>query len=292
MRASNMVAFVGGAVASLVLAAAGFSFAAPATTAAVPSGPFDGTTPSLTLQPPRFVIGSSIDATDPDPNGCDLWHLAIPMELRWTASDTGSGLAGVEIYTVLSFDEPETLELPVTTRSYRFNAGDYDSDCGGGSTDATYQVIAKDNFGGSATSTRSNQQVLVWQEDGTNLGRPDTSSIALSTTRSGSWSTSNCLCFDGHKTAYTTQSGATMTFTVTGARRLALVMPKNTNRGQVSMSVDGGTPTIIDTYAASARNRVMVWQTEFPSTSTHQVVITNRATAGRSRVDVDAVVVQ
>jgi hypothetical protein len=83
-----------------------------------------------------------------------------------------------------------------------------------------------------------------------------------------------------------------MTFTVTGARRLALVMPKNINRGQVSTSVDGGTPTIVDTYAASAQNRVMVWQTEFPSTSTHQVVITNRATAGRSRVDVDAVVVQ
>jgi hypothetical protein len=36
----------------------------------------------------------------------------------------------------------------------------------------------------------------------------------------------------------------------------------------------------------------MVWQVEFSSTSSHRVVVTNRATAGRSRVDVDAVVVQ
>lgn len=69
-------------------------------------------------------------------------------------------------------------------------------------------------------------------------------------------------------------------------------MPKNTNRGQVSISVDGGTATIVDTYAASAQNRVLVWQVEFPSTSAHQVVVTNKATAGRGRVDVDAVVVQ
>jgi hypothetical protein len=233
------------------------------------------------------VIGESIDA-----NVCDLWHVAIPMELRWSASDAGSGLAGFEIYTVLSFDEPRTTPLPVTTRSYRFNAGDYDSDCGGGSTDATYQVIAKDNFGGSATSTPSSQMVRVWQEDGTNLGRPEPSPVTVTTTRTGRWSTSTCLCFDGHTTAFTTQAGASMTFDVTGARRLALVMPKNTNRGQVAVSVDGAAPAVVDTYAAAAQNRVLVWQAQFPTTAGHRVVVTNKATAGRPRIDVDAVVVQ
>ena len=83
-----------------------------------------------------------------------------------------------------------------------------------------------------------------------------------------------------------------MTFDVTGARRLALVMPKNTNRGQVSISVDGAAPVVVDTYAAGPQNRVLVWQVQFASTAAHKVVVTNRATAGRSRVDVDAVVVQ
>lgn len=287
MRVSNMIAFVGGAVTALVLAAGGFSLAAPTTAVATPSGPFDGTAPSLTLQPPRFVIGESIDA-----NWCDRWHVAIPMELRWNASDAGSGLAGFEIYTVLSFDEPRTTPLPVTTRSYRFNAGDYDSDCGGGSTDASYRVIARDNFGGSATSTPASQMVRVWQEDGTNLGRPEPSPLAVTTTRSGTWSTSNCLCFDGGKTAFTAQAGASMTFDVTGARRLALVMPKNTNRGQVAISVDGAAPAVVDTYAAAAQNRVLVWQAQLPTTAAHRVVVTNNATAGRPRIDVDAVVVQ
>ena len=83
-----------------------------------------------------------------------------------------------------------------------------------------------------------------------------------------------------------------MTFDVTGARRLALVMPKNTNRGQVSISVDGAAPVVVDTYAAGPQNRVLVWQVQFPSTAAHKVVVTNKATTGRPRVDVDAVVVQ
>jgi hypothetical protein len=153
-------------------------------------------------------------------------------------------------------------------------------------------VIAKDSFGGSATSTRAYQHVDVYQEDGTNLAAPQFPGTSLTAARSGVWSTSTCLCFDGHKTAYTTQAGASITFTVTGARRLALVMPKNTNRGQASISVDGASPAVVDTYAASAQNRVLVWQVEFPSTATHKVVVTNKATPGRSRIDVDAVVVQ
>jgi hypothetical protein len=295
MRISSMVTFVGGAVTAVVLTAGAFAAADPTTTsstAAEPPGPFDGTAPSLTLRPPRFVLGSSIDVANPDPSACDLWHLAIPMELRWAASDTGSGLAGFEVYVVKSWAEPDTIPLPVDARSYRFNAGDYDSTCGDASLDNVYQVIAKDNFGGSATSTRAHQYVEVWQEDGTNLAAPFFPSTSLTTARSGVWATSTCLCFDGHKTAYTTQSGASITFTVTGARRLALVMPKNTNRGQASISVDGASPTVVDTYAASAQNRVLVWQVEFPSTSTHKVVVTNNATPGRSRIDVDAVVAQ
>jgi hypothetical protein len=294
MRVSNMVTFVGGAVTALVLTAGAFAAAAPTatgSTAAEPPRPFDGAAPSLTLQPPRFVLGSSIDAADPT-TSCDLWHLAIPMELRWAASDTGSGLAGFEVYVVKSFDEPQTIPLPVDARSYRFNAGDYDSTCGDASLDNVYQVIAKDNFGGSATSTPAHQYVEVWQEDGTNLAAPMFPSTSLTTARSGVWATSTCVCFDGRQTAYTTQSGASMTFTVTGARRLALVMPKNTNRGQASISVDGASPVTVDTYAPGPQNRVMVWQVEFPSTTAHNVVLTNKATPGRSRIDVDAVVVQ
>lgn len=290
MRTSTMAAFVGGAVTALVLTAGAVAAAVPApavSTAAEPSGPYDGTTPSLSLQPPRFVLGTSIDASF-----CYPLHVAIPMELRWTASDTGSGLAGFDVYVVKSYDEPQTIPLPVDARSYRFNAGDYDSSCGDASLDNVYQVIAKDNFGGSATSARAHQHVDVYQEDGTNLAAPEFPGTSMTTARSGVWSTSTCLCFDGHTTAYTTQAGASVTVTVTGARRLALVMPKNANRGQASISVDGASPTVVDTYAASAQNRVLVWQVELPSTAAHKVVVTNKATPGRSRIDLDAVVVQ
>src|SRR5215203_5914304 len=107
MRISSMATFVGGAVTALVLTAGAFAAAVPTTTgttttAAEPTGPFDGTAPSLTLRPPRFVLGQCIDAANRDSSACVLWHYAIPVELRWTASGAGSGLAGFDVYVVKS----------------------------------------------------------------------------------------------------------------------------------------------------------------------------------------------
>lgn len=35
---------------------------------------------------------------------------------------------------------------------------------------------------------------------------------------------------------------------------------RHVNRGRVGVSVDGGAPQVVDTYAAPAQHRTIVWQ--------------------------------
>jgi hypothetical protein len=65
-------------------------------------------------------------------------------------------------------------------------------------------------------------------------------------------------------------------------------MAKNTNRGVADVSVDGGTAQAVDTFASIPTHRVIVWQ-KVLSPGTHAIKVTNAGTAGRSRIDVDAV---
>ena len=67
---------------------------------------------------------------------------------------------------------------------------------------------------------------------------------------------------------------------------LALVVSKNTNRGVVDVSVDGGTATAVNTYASSPKHRVIVWQKALGA-GTHTVKLTNAGPPGHSRVYVD-----
>ena len=55
----------------------------------------------------------------------------------------------------------------------------------------------------------------------------------------------------------------------------------------MNISVDGGTATAVNTYATSAINRAIVWQRQL-TVGTHSIKITNAGTTGRSRVDVDS----
>ena len=54
----------------------------------------------------------------------------------------------------------------------------------------------------------------------------------------------------------------------------------------MNISVDGSTAQAVNTNAATTTNRVIVWQTTL-NAGTHTVKITNAATAGHGRIDVD-----
>jgi threonine/homoserine/homoserine lactone efflux protein len=90
----------------------------------------------------------------------------------------------------------------------------------------------------------------------------------------------------------TSSVGASVTYTVQTSnpgQYVAVVVAKAANRGRATITVDGAGAGTIDTYAATSTNRVIGWQTRLATAGTHTIKITNQATAGRPRIDIDSV---
>jgi hypothetical protein len=254
---------------------------------------YDGTSPAFTMKPLSFSLGSSIDAATPvDPvNLCagSPWNFNIPVKMTWAGSDAVSGIAGYDVWEVgPALDGVGKVVEGTTATSYSYTGGNYDGDCGGGQEfDNRFWVVVKDNRGNSSATTTRGQRVRVWQETGTTVEND----AALPVTRTGTWSTSQCTCWNNGRTLFSKAPGASLTYTVKTTNpgaNVAVAMAKNTNRGVAHISVDGGTAKAVDTFASTPTHRVIVWQKVF-SPGTHAIKVTNAGTAGRSRIDVDAV---
>ncbi len=299
MRHLSLPSFAAGAALALVLAAVPATAAYRMAAAPDPHPTtYDGTSPTLTLQPPSFVLGASIDAaSDPAVNDCAIWNLQVPLRLTWSGSDATSGVAGYDVWEAgpgVDTADGVVVQADVGSTTYRFNGGNYDSDCGGGAQDEEFWVAARDNRGNGARSAAVSQRVGIFQEDGFDARFGGNLGDVSSPTRSGGWSTSNCTCFNGGHTYYSTATGAALSYTVTVQRpgqTVAVVMEKNTNRGRAAISVDGGTASSVETYAPSATHRVIVWQRSL-GVGRHTLRIANAGTAGRSRIDVDSLLLQ
>lgn len=291
MRRPLLLSFAAGAAAAAVVCSSVVAIAGEAR----PERAIDGSAPSLKVAPISFIVGSTIDAVIPfDPEDCDMaaWHTGVPMRLSWSGADGKKAVDHYDVWAVPSSSEPYEVLGDTDLTQLDVVGGNYDSSCGGGSTNTMYRVETTDRSGNGAQVLGDTGAFMgAWQEDGSTV--PFVDEATVTTTRTGTWTVANCGCSDAGHTVFSTTAGASATFTVTPARAgqwFAVVMPKGSNRGEVSISVDGGAPVTVDTHAASTQNRVVVWQTQL-SRATHSVVVTNLGTAGRSRVDLDAVLV-
>ena len=288
MRA-QLPPFLAGAFAATLLVAVP---AAALVSAAADPRPntFDGTSPTLTMGPVEFVVGASLDAAAP-PNECATWswNMAIPLRMRWSGADPISGLAGYDVWgSGPRWDGNSKLVEGSSATTYDYDGSNYSGDCGEGQLTANdFWVVSKDNRGNTATTNVVGQHVDAWQETGVDVsGGP-----ALALTRTGTWTTANCTCFNNGKTLYSTAKGASLSYKVISdkpGQTLGVVVEKNSNRGTLNISVDGGTATAVSTYASTAKHRVIVWQKSL-SVGTHTIKLTNAGTSGRSRVDVDGI---
>jgi hypothetical protein len=68
-------------------------------------------------------------------------------------------------------------------------------------------------------------------------------------------------------------AGATATFTFTG-NEAALHAVQDVDQGQMTVSVDGGTPTTVDDYSATRNANAIVWTSGALASGTHTVTIT------------------
>lgn len=82
-------------------------------------------------------------------------------------------------------------------------------------------------------------------------------------------------------------AGATATFTFSG-RAVAWVAPKGTGRGKAKVYVDGVYRKTVDLYRATAYPRAVVFSAAWSTIGNHTVRIVVVGTAGRPRIDLDA----
>ncbi len=286
LRRPSLPSFLAGAVCATVFVGV------PAVAAVVGSDQnpavFDGTTPSLIVQPAQFSIGTSIDSAYDSCFGGQYGYQQVPVKLRWDATDSTAGVSSFDVYEAGNGGENGSELLLDHTRSNTIDVltSSYDGACGGGWEPDLWWVTARDFRGATATSSTIAGALDVWDDTGTSYSERHGD---LATTRTGTWSTSRCACANFGSTSYTTARNASITYTITvdkPGRTIAIVAPKSSTRGVMNISVDGATAQAVNTNATTTMNRVIVWQRTLGA-GTHTVKVTNAGTSGQSRIDVD-----
>lgn len=255
-------------------------------------GAAETTPPSLNLPAhATFVvgrtIGPSVDRLLED--SLRVYTFQINELVRWTGSDA-SGICGYDVEQVYAGMEPDPLAVGTTRTSWPTNAGtNYGGEFGGGSTVPEGLRVTAHDCAGNSTTKFTSTFAHVIQEDGYNPSTFTTVPIAYW----GSWSISNYVDFSGGHTRKTTARNASASIRVTiptGGGHAALVMETAANRGKADVYVDGDFKKTIDTYAPSTVHRVIVYDASL-SAGLHTIKVVNKATAGRPRIDLDAVLV-
>jgi hypothetical protein len=256
-------------------------------TMSAPAFAADTTRPVLNLQPAAFLPGGQIGPSSPSSAENEtIYTWDIPMFVTWNGSDA-SGICSYDVNAEPAGDYPYPLVQGTLRTRYDGDTTDYDGSFGGGSQVVDgWQVVAHD-CAGNTTAKDVGVIPEVTQEDGTSNGF-----TAATISYSGTWLTSSCTCWSHGAVRRTTAKAAAATIGFTTGRAnspIGLVMEKAPNRGKFTLVVDGANRGTIDTYAATATHRIIVWAGRVSAAGHHTVTIVNQATAGRPRIDLDAV---
>ncbi|WP_375477348.1 protease pro-enzyme activation domain-containing protein [uncultured Jatrophihabitans sp.] len=190
------------------------------------------------------------------------------VQTSWVATDATSGINGYYVYrstdggsyTSLGYQTANSIiEYLPTHHHYR------------------YEIYARDNAGNNSAPKTSANFYLHEAED------TDSSLIY-----SGGWGSQSLSGASGGSVKYTKVAGKTVKFTFTGTR-FAWISSYGTDRGSATVSVDGGTAQTVNTNRSVTTRADAVFAGSYAS-GTHTVTITNLATSGKPRIDMDAVV--
>lgn len=105
------------------------------------------------------------------------------------------------------------------------------------------------------------------------------------------WRVADSFHFSGRSTSFTTVAGASATLQLYNAESVGLIMETGPHRGSAAVSVDGGPPATISTNAPVNGFRLITFTTSWSTPGPHTVQVTNLATAGSPRIDIDGAVV-
>ena len=88
------------------------------------------------------------------------------------------------------------------------------------------------------------------------------------------------------------RKGHTVVYKLTRTKGIGLVTTKYKNRGRAKIYIDGRYVTTVDAHSRKFRPRQLIFYKGFAKKRTHYLKIVNLGTPGRSRFDLDAVVVK
>jgi chitodextrinase len=197
----------------------------------------------------------------------------LPMRISWpAATDPSSAIAGYELQLRR---DGGTWSAPIGT-----TAGDRTVDFSGLSLASRYEfrVRARDAIGNWS----------AWAAGAPVVFRA-VSDRSLAVHYGGTWSRTDVSTGTNRVWTSSTRNGATATYTFTG-RGIAVVMPRGTSRGKVSIVLDGKTVATVDTHASSSQPRRVVFRRDWLTSATHTIVVKVQGTSGRPTVSVDGFV--
>ncbi len=257
--------------------------------AVAPANAVHDTTPP-TLNTPalaKYVTGGTLVNTPID--GTDFFD--VPMTFSWSATDDVAVVAYYVVRNYYAGSEPSVAQDGASL-SFTGWADDYSDEFGGGSFDLSNWSVTATDGSNSVERAVYGASPRITQESGFSTGAGTGPSAGVSYI--GSWGSSRCTCFAGGATRKTSASGARADIRVDiSADRaeswVGLVMEKAANRGTFAVRVDGTRVAVVDTGSAATQHEVIVWQTHL-GVGAHTISLINRATPGRPRIDLDAVV--
>jgi hypothetical protein len=221
----------------------------------------DALGPSVTFfQAPIPIIGSVLSDSSGTPS--------ISMKDGWTVFDSdGICSATVQVYSsVGGWSTIATFAGNASTTKY---VGHYGFTIRPGGYAEPY-ITATDCLGNTSTN---------WDYVEPSLAQEGAASY------SAGWTTSNCLCFSGGATEESSTVGKTANYAFSSTHMVSLVSEKASNRGSVSIYVDGTFQKTVSLYSATSINRVVVWNSKYLNASGSHT-LTLKVASGR--VDIDA----
>jgi uncharacterized protein YkwD len=133
--------------------------------------------------------------------------------------------------------------------------------------------------GSTTTTTAQNPGVTRYEQTDTHL------------VYQGSWSTYSSSSYSGRSMRLTRASGASVTVSFTGTK-LDWITMKGATSGKARVTVDGGTPILVDLYSRTTLLKQVVWTTGTLSQAAHTVKIEwtgqKNASASSTYVGIDA----
>jgi Tol biopolymer transport system component len=226
-----------------------------------------------------FTVDTAVPTAQPSARGLvadsTLGTTAVPVQLTWSATDVGSGVAGYQLQQSVNGGAYADVSLPsqtTTTLTVSLDPG----------KTYRYQVRAQDKAGNwSAWAAGPSFTLAAVQEDGSGVAYP-----------AGKWTRATLSGAYGGYVKHANVSGARAKFTFSGDE-VAWVSTKSANRGKAEVWLDGVKVATVDLYSATTQTRRVVYSKGgLDPSKSHtlevRVLGTKNAASSGKRVDVDA----